>query len=167
MVSVSPASSAALFILQQIRDSNPANQQSVETTDIVKSNGVSAEFSRGMKSVASAAGKFAVDNAPPAGKTVTGDLGTFKSWEEAFAYVENDETISAQQKSEWLAKLTEAQKAGASAEELRGSELYRSIMSGAIRAELEALRANSKGLGLTRKAIDAIHELMAETGATH
>ncbi len=117
MTSVSPFSSIALSLLVKVSDlTPPGRQQSDNAADNVlkTSNGVSDAPSQGLKSAASAAGKLAVDQAQERAKDVTssaddgdgkngkiiiGDLGTFDTFDEARAYVKDNDMFSAGEKS--------------------------------------------------------------------
>lgn len=131
MSSISGVNSAALMILQQATSAGPSTQPSDAGNDILKTaNGVSGELSEGSRSGASIAGKFALDSAQTAGKIVIGDLGTFDTWDETVSHVQNDKSLSAEQKNEWLAKLADIQKMAASADQFRSSDLYAALRSG-------------------------------------
>lgn len=131
MSSISGVNSAALLILQQATSAGPSKQPSHVGNDILKTaNGISGEPSEGTRSGASVAGRFTLDSAQTAGKIVIGDLGTFDTWDEAVSHVQNDKSLSAEQKNEWLAKLADIQKMAASADQFRSSDLYAALRSG-------------------------------------
>lgn len=190
MTSVSPFSSTSLSLLVRISDLTPTGRQQAgnATDNILKAaNGVSSEPSQGMKSATSAAGLLAVDLAEKSskedasstdnddgkrGKIIIGDLGSFDTFDEARAYVTNNDKFSTKDKTDWFAKLDQFEQDVNSAEEFRKSDLYKKIISGELEAQSVAQiaaenagqMANGPDLLSSRSKIEELNNFMIEHG---
>lgn len=166
MTSISSVNNAALLILQQASTVTGSGQEKSDATDLVKvANGISAEPSDGAKSAAAIAGKFAVDTAPASGKIVVEGLGSADSWEEMKDLVNNNESMSATEKNEWLSKLKEMEGLEASVRAFKASELYTSATSGPIAEQAKAFSEEAAAASQRNAAtIDSMNDLLVSQG---
>jgi hypothetical protein len=181
MTSVSPFSNTALSLLAPIRDlTQSGRQQTGNAVDTIlkAANGVSSGPSQGMKSATSAAGLLAVDLAEKSSKEdasstdnedhkissfVFGNLGTFGSIEEAKAYVESNDSFSAEEKKDWFATLDQAQSNVDSIEKFKSSDLYKLIKSGKLHemfAADEEQASKDRNIINSREKIDEMNNLL-------
>ncbi len=166
MTSVGPINTSALQLLQQFSRPSTAKEPADTSTNILKSaNGLSGEPSDGTKSAAAAIGKFTVDSAATTERVIIGDLGSFDSYEHAMEYVNRNETFSENDKKAWLDKITGFQRGAEAVDKFKASDLYKSFISGAHRAEVDAMKAAAdKSGGVSVDTVMALNDLLAAEG---